>query len=88
LIELTVAISGSWIAGTVYARGLQEAPDHVKVRSMEYRAASRAWHGFLGFRVHLGARKRPLAEIHEQGNTASKRIPVTRQACRENTYLL
>jgi hypothetical protein len=67
------ATHGSWIAGTVYARGLQEAPGHVKMRSMEYRVVSREWHSFLGFRVYLGARKRPLAESQGQGN-ASKRI--------------
>ncbi|KAI1508212.1 hypothetical protein Ptr86124_012933 [Pyrenophora tritici-repentis] len=43
------ATHGTWIAGTVYARGLQEAPGHVKARSSEYRAASREWHSFLGF---------------------------------------
>ncbi|KAK7177480.1 hypothetical protein PSPO01_16471 [Paraphaeosphaeria sporulosa] len=32
------ATHGTWIAGTVYARGLQEAPGHVKARSSEYRA--------------------------------------------------
>jgi hypothetical protein len=67
------ASHGSWIAGTVYARGLQEAPGHVKMRSMEYRSVSRAWHSFLGFRVYLGARKRPLAEDQSMGN-AQKRV--------------
>lgn len=43
------ATHGSWVAGTMYARGLEEAPGHVKMRSMEYRAVSRAWHSFLGF---------------------------------------
>jgi hypothetical protein len=49
------ATHGSWIAGTIYARGLQEAPGHVKARSSEYRAVSREWHSFLGFRTYLGA---------------------------------
>lgn len=53
------ATHGSWVAGTVYARGLQEAPGYVEARRMEYRAISREWHNFLGFRVYLGARKRP-----------------------------
>ena len=52
------ATHGSWIAGTVYARGLQEAPGHVKSRSMGYRVVSREWHNFLGFRAYLGARRR------------------------------
>ena len=59
------ATHGTWFAGTIYARGLQEAPGHVKARKAEYRAVSREWHNFLGFRVGLGggARKRPLAEV-------------------------
>ena len=59
------ATHGTWFAGTIYARGLQEAPGHVKARKAEYRAVSREWHNFLGFRVGLGPqqRKRPLAEL-------------------------
>lgn len=34
------ATHGLWIAGTVYARGLQEAPGYVKAQSSEYRAVS------------------------------------------------
>jgi hypothetical protein len=34
------ATHGTWIAGTVYALGLQEAPGHVKARCSEYRAVS------------------------------------------------
>lgn len=56
------ATHGTWVAGTVYARGLQDAPGHVKMCSMEYRAISREWHSFLGFRTYLGIRKRPLGE--------------------------
>lgn len=65
---------GSWIAGTVYARGLQEAPGHVEARRMEYRAISREWHSFLGFRVYLGARKRPLKEGGSQRNGAFRKV--------------
>jgi hypothetical protein len=61
------ATHGTWVAGTVYARGLQEAPGHVKMRSTEYRIISREWHSFLGFRVYLGVRKRPLGECRDQG---------------------
>lgn len=57
------ATHGSWYAGTIYARGLQEAPGHVAARKSEYRTVSREWHNFLGFRVFLGSRKRPLAEV-------------------------
>ncbi|KAH5618970.1 hypothetical protein HBI23_245980 [Parastagonospora nodorum] len=66
------ATHGTWIAGTVYARGLQEAPGHVKARSSEYRAVSREWHSFLGFRTYLGARKRPLGEHSDAGSLAKK----------------
>jgi hypothetical protein len=61
------ATHGTWITGTVYARGLQEAPGHVKAQSSEYRAASREWHSFLGFRTYLRARKRPLGEDNDEG---------------------
>lgn len=57
----------TWVAGTVYARGLQEAPDHAKMRSTEYRTVSRECHSFLEFRVCLDVRKRPLGECHDQG---------------------
>ena len=53
----------SWTAGTIYARGLKEAPGHVKERRAEYRAISREWHSFLGFKTQLGPRKRPLVEV-------------------------
>jgi hypothetical protein len=35
------ASHGSWVAGTVYARGLQEAPGHVEARWRQYQAISR-----------------------------------------------
>jgi hypothetical protein len=66
------ATHGTWIASTVYARGLQEAPGHVKARISEYRAVSREWHGFLGFRTYLGARKRALGECSVAGSLAKK----------------
>jgi hypothetical protein len=69
------ATHGTWIAGTVYARGLQEAPGHVKARSSEYRAVSREWHSFLGFRVYLGARKRLLGKNFDESG-GSKRVCV------------
>lgn len=53
---------GSWAAGTVYARGLQEAPGHIQARRVQYRAISREWHAFLGFQVSLGPRKRGWGE--------------------------
>lgn len=49
----------TWIAGTIYARGLEEAPGAVAERRAEYRLVSREWHNFLGFRVFMPPRKRP-----------------------------
>ncbi|EAL89304.1 putative telomere-associated RecQ helicase [Aspergillus fumigatus Af293] len=56
------ASHSSWVAGTVYARGLQEAPGHVEARRQRYRAISREWHAFLGFETYLGPRKRSWEE--------------------------
>lgn len=53
---------GSWTAGAIYARGLEEAPGHIQSRRAEYRAVSREWHSFLGFQTGLGACKQPLEE--------------------------
>jgi hypothetical protein len=61
------ASHGSWIAGTVYARGLQEAPGHVEARRRQYRAISREWHGFLGFEAYLGPRKRAWQQDQDMG---------------------
>ncbi|EAU31660.1 predicted protein [Aspergillus terreus NIH2624] len=65
------ASHGTWAAGTVYARGLQEAPGHVEERRRQYRAISREWHQFLGFAVSLGPRKRP-AEDPPEGARAKR----------------
>ncbi|RJE16429.1 hypothetical protein PHISCL_11234, partial [Aspergillus sclerotialis] len=56
------ASHGNWVAGTVYARGLQEAPGQIESRRRQYRAISREWHGFLGFETDLGPKKRPREE--------------------------
>jgi hypothetical protein len=53
----------SWTAGTIYARGLEEAPGFVDARRAEFRQVSREWHAFLGFQPCFGNRKRPLEEI-------------------------
>jgi hypothetical protein len=44
----------AYVAGNVYARGIEEAPGHVASARAEYRALSRTWHSFLGFGVYLG----------------------------------
>jgi hypothetical protein len=53
----------SLFAESAYARGVDEAPGHVKAKRLQYRLMSREWHTFLGFQIGLGARKRVLAEI-------------------------
>jgi hypothetical protein len=70
------ASHGSWTAGTVYARGLQEAAGHVEARRRRYRAISREWHGFLGFETSLGPRKR-VAEEEEIQSTKRPYIVIT-----------
>jgi len=49
------------LAGSVYARGIEEAPGHVASARAEYRQISRAWHSWLGFALYLGGR----ASAHE-----------------------
>lgn len=60
------ASHSAWVAGTVYARGLQEALGHVEARRAQYRAISREWHGFLGFVLDLGLRKRDCPDGGEE----------------------
>lgn len=36
-------------AGSVYARGLEEAAGHIEARRASYRKVSQEWHAFLGF---------------------------------------
>lgn len=62
----------SWTAGTVYARGLQEAPGHIEARRRQYRAVSREWHGFLGFEVSLGPRKRAWQDDNVDASPAKR----------------
>jgi hypothetical protein len=47
----------SGLAGSIYARGIEEAPGHVESRRAEYRQISRAWHSWLGFALYLGGRE-------------------------------
>ena len=44
------------LAGSIYARGIEEAPGHVASARAEYRQISRAWHSWIGFALYLGAR--------------------------------
>ena len=59
---------GSWTAGTTCARGLEEAAGHVEVGRAEYRAVSREWHEFLGFRLSDGTKKRANEELEPNAN--------------------
>lgn len=40
---------GTHVAGTIYARGVDEAPDTVARMRQQFRQASERWHRFLGF---------------------------------------
>jgi hypothetical protein len=61
------ATHNPWTAGSIYARGLEEAAGHVEARKAEYRKLSQEWHAFLGFATpSLPPRKRPLGEMGEQ----------------------
>jgi hypothetical protein len=65
----------TWTAGTVYARGLEEAAGHVEARKSEYRKVSQEWHRFLGFLPSsLSSRKRLLSETTNRSGVPSKRV--------------
>ena len=60
----------TWIAGSIYARGLEEAPGAIEARRAEYRMVSREWHSFLGFRAYLPCTKRPaLFDVSDEEGT-------------------
>lgn len=63
----------SWTAGTIYARGIQEAPGHVEGRRQEYRAISKEWHTFLGFRSSADRKRKALGEIDVNTHRPVKR---------------
>lgn len=71
----------AYVAGNVYARGIEEAPGHVASARAQYRALSRTWHSFLGFGVYLGVlppnslkRPRDLSSIEVKDSNLSFRI--------------
>lgn len=51
------------LAGSIYARGLQQARGQIEARQAIFRAVSREWHEFLGFCVPLGPRKRGFGQV-------------------------
>ena len=63
----------TWIAGSIYARGLEEAPRAIEARRAEYRMVSREWHTFLRFCAYMPCTKRPALfdMLDEEGNAAS-----------------
>ena len=63
----------SWTAGTIYARGLQEAPGHVESRRQEYRMISKEWHILLGFRGYVNRKRKALREIDVNIETSPKK---------------
>jgi superfamily II DNA helicase RecQ len=50
----------TYVAGTIYARGVDEAPNTVARMTQQFRAASERWHRFLGFpsAVRAGQKRR------------------------------
>jgi len=52
------AAHDSNLAGSIYARGLQQAHGQMEARQAIFRAVSREWHEFLGFCRSFGPRKR------------------------------
>jgi len=65
----------SWTAGSIYARGIEEAPGHVVYRAEGYRKVSCEWHAFLYLAPSsLPPRKRVLDDVTSQAtNRATKR---------------
>jgi hypothetical protein len=54
----------SLFAGAAYTRGYEEAPGHIREKRLQFRKISREWHGFLGFQIGYGARKRDFQDMH------------------------
>jgi hypothetical protein len=73
----TQSAHGTWTAGSIYARGLQEAPGHVEGRKAVYRSVSKEWHDFLGFSpASLPSRKRPLGDDENNVRLLPKKAKV------------
>lgn len=73
----TQSAHSTWTAGSIYARGLDEAAGHVEGRKTVYRSISMEWHAFLGFvPAPLPSRKRTLADTTDDGRLPTKRTKV------------
>lgn len=66
-------------AGSVYARGLEEAAGHIEGRKSSYRKISQEWHAFLGFLPSNVSSKtevaRPRPAVFEQKVDLPRTIP-------------
>jgi hypothetical protein len=51
----------SHVAGSIYARGIEEAPGHIASARAEYRQISRAWHDLLGVAGPAPASQQPTS---------------------------
>ena len=61
----------SWTAGTIYARGLEEARGQVENYRKAYRAVSVEWHQLLGFRGYINRKRKALETIESSKIYAS-----------------
>lgn len=71
--DVTVGAQQTWndsqtchttpLSGSIYARGIEEAPGHIASARAEYRQISRDWHSWLGFALYLSSRARPLETV-------------------------
>jgi hypothetical protein len=64
------AAHGTWVAGTVYARGLKEAPGVIEAKRIRFRAISLEWHKLLGFQAPRG-QKRRYSQLGESDKAVS-----------------
>jgi hypothetical protein len=46
----------TYLAGSIYARGVEEAAGHVASQRVEYQQISWEWHSWLGFALYLATR--------------------------------
>lgn len=58
------AAHGTWVAGTVYARGLKEAPGVIEVKRIRFREISSEWHKLLGLNTPRD-QKRKYSQLGE-----------------------
>jgi len=71
----------SGLAGSIYARGIKEAPGHIESRRAEYRQISREWHSWLGFALYLRDRARAYrAGLGPKGGSGSLDLSLKRKA--------